>query len=70
MMSYVLAITDSEVLGRWTSSLRRCKQDVATKVAGSNKILGHYLGSALTTAAGTTLYAVNTKQTKLITGDE
>jgi len=35
---------------------------VATKTAGSNKILGHYLGSALTTDA-TTLYDVNTKQT-------
>lgn len=34
----------------------------ATKTAGSNKILGHYLGSALTSVAGT-LYAVNTKQT-------
>ena len=34
----------------------------ATKTAGSNKILGHYLGSALTTVAGE-LYAVNTKQT-------
>ena len=35
---------------------------VATKTAGSNKVLGHYMGSALTTDA-TTLYAVNTKQT-------
>ena len=35
---------------------------LATKTAGSNKILGHYLGSALTTVADT-LYAVNTKQT-------
>ena len=34
----------------------------ATKTAGSNKILGHYLGSALTSVAGD-LYAVNTKQT-------
>jgi hypothetical protein len=34
----------------------------ATKTAGSNKILGHYLGSALTSVAGV-LYAVNTKQT-------
>jgi predicted RecA/RadA family phage recombinase len=35
---------------------------LATKTAGSNKILGHYLGSAATTDA-TTLYDVNTKQT-------
>ena len=34
----------------------------ATKTAGSNKVLGHYLGSALTSVAGD-LYAVNTKQT-------
>jgi hypothetical protein len=34
----------------------------ATKTAGSNIILGHYLGSALTSVAGD-LYAVNTKQT-------
>ena len=34
----------------------------ATKTAGSNKVLGHYMGSALTSVAGV-LYAVNTKQT-------
>ena len=35
---------------------------VATKTSGSNKILGHFLGSATTTVAAT-LYVVNTKQT-------
>jgi len=34
----------------------------ATKTAGSNKVLGHYLGDATTTVAAT-LYPVNTKQT-------
>jgi hypothetical protein len=34
----------------------------ATKTAGSNKILGHYMGAALTSVAAT-LYPVNTKQT-------
>tara|TARA_Y100000004_G_scaffold24108_1_gene24334 strand:+ start:1551 stop:1958 length:408 start_codon:yes stop_codon:yes gene_type:complete len=34
----------------------------ATKTAGSNKVLGHYMGDALTSVAAT-LYPVNTKQT-------
>ena len=34
----------------------------ATKTAGSNKVLGHYLGDA-TTSVAATLYPVNTKQT-------
>ena len=39
-----------------------CANGEATKTAGSNKVLGHYLGAALTSVAGD-LYAVNTKQT-------
>ncbi len=59
-MAYVL-ITASEAIVAG-QVLYVAASGLATKVAGSNKILGHYLGSALTTAADT-LYAVNTKQT-------
>lgn len=59
-MMYVLAANaEAWVAGQ----LLYVSAGVATKTqASSEKILGHYLGSAVTTATGT-LYAVNTKQT-------
>ena len=59
-MLYCLATTgESWVAGQ---VLYVATGGLATKTSGSNKILGHYLGSATTTAASI-LYAVNTKQT-------